>query len=243
MYAIYLILPFFFLLLSCLSILAEDHSFQKKRQLINSTELNRLLWSPIYVHPDKQLWVAYLILGYTQVYRSFQNIGKAFKQKDPLLLHIDIWVKRYILSPMEIARRNKGRRRSNSPTPFTLTHLRITVAIPIEHPRKRKRRRTSNPSSLSPHARTQELSVPTTLLEEGTSVEMSYQRTRVTFRQILATTYSSSPESTRSSSLSLNCSHRNTSYLGVHYPISRIARWVKTEEGGKGKFKARNDSP
>nr|POE59921.1 hypothetical protein CFP56_03518 [Quercus suber] len=59
----------------------EKHVFKKKRQLINPTDLNKLLRSPIYPHSDDQLRAAYLILDYSTVYRSFQAAGKAITMK------------------------------------------------------------------------------------------------------------------------------------------------------------------
>ena len=73
-------------------------------QLINSTDLNRLLRSPIYPHPDGQLCLTYLILGYSSVYQIFQATGKAITIKHPLLPYIDVRCKGYILSPSECAR-------------------------------------------------------------------------------------------------------------------------------------------
>nr|POE84248.1 hypothetical protein CFP56_73121 [Quercus suber] len=76
------------------------------------------------------LLVAYLILNYTLVYWSFQNAGKAIKTRDPRLPYIDVRVKGYVLSPIEIAWKTEGRVRSQSPPPFTLESFGIIVAIP-----------------------------------------------------------------------------------------------------------------
>ena len=86
-----------------LTSLLEDHAFKKKRQLINYMDLNRLLRSPIYPHPDGQLLVAYLILGYSPVHQSFQVAGKSITIMHPLLPYIDVHYKGYILSLSEHA--------------------------------------------------------------------------------------------------------------------------------------------
>jgi len=88
---------------------SKNHAFKKKRQLINSTDLNRLLRSPIYPHIDGQLYAAYLILGYSLVYRSFQATGKAITSKHPPLPYIDVRCKGYISSPSKCARQEEGR--------------------------------------------------------------------------------------------------------------------------------------
>ena len=69
--------------------------FKKKRQLINSTNLNRLLRTPIYPYTDGQFRAAYLILDYSPVYRSFQTVGKAITLRHPLLPCIDVCYKGY----------------------------------------------------------------------------------------------------------------------------------------------------
>ena len=99
-------------------------------------DLNRLLRSPIYSHSDGQFRVAYLILGYSPVYRSYQATGKAITAKHSLLPYIDVHSKGYILSPSECACREEGRYRSNSPPPFTLMDLGVTFEepTPIDRP-------------------------------------------------------------------------------------------------------------
>ena len=47
-------------------------------------DLNRLLRSPIYPHTEGQLCAAYLILGYSPVYRSYQATRKAITAKHPI---------------------------------------------------------------------------------------------------------------------------------------------------------------
>lgn len=97
-------------------------------QLISSTDLNRLLRSPISPHSDGQLCVAYLILRYCPVYRSFQAARKAITLRHLLLPYIDVRFNGYILSPSERARREEGRYWSNSPLPFTSVDLVDIVA-------------------------------------------------------------------------------------------------------------------
>ena len=114
----------------------KDYAFKRKRQLINSTDLNRLLRSPIYPHPDGQLRATYLILGYSPVYQSFQAARKAITIKHPLLPYIDVRYKGYILSPSECACREEGRYQSKSPPSFTLEDLGVTIVVPTptDHP-------------------------------------------------------------------------------------------------------------
>ena len=110
-----------------LFLFSDKQAFKKKKQSINSMDLNRLLRSPIYQHSNGQLRAAYLILNYSPVYRSFQALGKAITTRHPLLPYIDIHCKGYILSPSKQARREKGRYRSNSPLPFTSEDLEVTI--------------------------------------------------------------------------------------------------------------------
>lgn len=86
--------------------LSKDYTFQKRRQLINSTNLNRLLRSSIYMYSDGQLQAAHLILRYTPMYWTFQNVGKAIKAGDPRLPFINVRVRGYVLSMIEIERSN-----------------------------------------------------------------------------------------------------------------------------------------
>ena len=109
---------------------SEHHTFKKKRQLINSTDLNRLLRSPIYPHPNGQLHAAYLILRYSLVYWSFQASGKAITIKHHLLPYIDVHCKGYILSLSKCACWEKGRYWSNSPPSFTPVDLGVTIVEP-----------------------------------------------------------------------------------------------------------------
>lgn len=101
------LLTLFFRLTIIPFVFSEDNTFKKKRPLINSTNLNKLLRSPIYPHLDGQLRAAYLILRYSPAYQSFQAVGRAIAKNHPLLPYIDIRSKGYILSPSERARRKK----------------------------------------------------------------------------------------------------------------------------------------
>ena len=69
--------------------------------------------------------------GYILVYWSFQKTGRATKAHNPRLPFIDVQATGYVLSPVEIAQRTKGRKCSNSPFPFTLESLGVTVAISV----------------------------------------------------------------------------------------------------------------
>jgi len=167
---------------------SEDQAFKKKRQLINSTDLNRLLRSPIYPYPDGQLHAAYLILGYSPVYRSFQAARKAITIKHPLLPYIDVCCKGYILSPSESARREEGRYHSKSPPLFTPEDLGVTLAIPTpsDRPRRQRRKKTNRDTTNDLSPPREELNIPAAIPLDDPSSEMTLQRSRVTLAQVLA---------------------------------------------------------
>lgn len=152
-------------------------------------DLNRLLRFPIYPHPDSQLHAAYLILGYSPMYCSFQAVGNAITLKHFLLPYIDVHCKGYILSPSERARREEGRYCNNSPPPFTLEDLGVTIAVstlsdlPKRHRRKKKKPDTTN----DPSPPCEELNIQAAIPLDYPSAEMTLQRSRVTLAQVLAT--------------------------------------------------------
>nr|POE88893.1 hypothetical protein CFP56_47446 [Quercus suber] len=125
----------------------DDHTFKKKMQLINSTDLN-----------------------------SFQVAGKAITQNHPLLPYIDVRCKGYTLSPSEHARREEGRYRSKYPPPFILEDLGVTGAVPtpVDHPRRRQKKKTGNATSRSPLPIREELIIPSVIPQEGTPAKMSF---------------------------------------------------------------------
>ena len=167
----------------------EDHTFKKTRQLINSTDLNKLLRSLVYPHFGGQLRVAYLILNYSPVYQSFQAVRKAITQNHPLLHFINVSCKGYILSPSECAQREEGRYRSSSPPPFTLADLGVTIVVPtpVDCPWPQRRKKTGNASSRSPSPIDEEPVIQTVIPQEETPAKMLFQRGRVTLSQLLAT--------------------------------------------------------
>lgn len=156
--------------------------FKKKRQLINSMNLNRLLRSPIYPHTDGQLRAAYLILGYSPMYRSFQAAGKMITLRHPLLPYIDVRCKGYILSPFELAHQEEGRYCSNSPSPFTPSDLGVTIAKPtlIYCLRCQRKKKTSNVSTRTPSPPFVELDIHIAIPLDETPSEMPIQRSGVT---------------------------------------------------------------
>lgn len=175
---IFLLTLFFLLTLTSIS---RGQCLQKKRPLINSTNLR----SPIYTNSDEQLWVAYLILEYTFVYQSFQAVGRAITKNHLLLPYIDICAKGYILSVLSLferAQREKGRRRNNFPPSFTLKYLGVIITAPasIERPRHKRRRKTGRSSSQSPTPSNQEPTVQIAIPLEKTLTKMSFQRARFT---------------------------------------------------------------
>ena len=145
-------------------------------------DLNRLLRSPIYPHPDGQLRVAYLILGYSPVYWSFQATWKAITIKQPLLPYIDICCKGYILFPFERAHQEEGLYRSNSLLPFTPEDLGVIVAVPtsVDCPRCKRKKKTGNVKVHSPSSLREEPNIPAAIPLEDSPAEMTLQRGQVT---------------------------------------------------------------
>ena len=67
-------------------------------RLVNKASLDRVLQAEIYVNKsDVQLRVAYLILGYNPISRSFQALLCVIKAKDPRLRRISVAYKGFIV--------------------------------------------------------------------------------------------------------------------------------------------------
>ena len=57
---------------------------------MNVQALNYLLRSEIFVHADRQLRAAHLILGYEPLSRAFMNVGHSIRAGSPRLARIDV---------------------------------------------------------------------------------------------------------------------------------------------------------
>nr|POF09862.1 hypothetical protein CFP56_74742 [Quercus suber] len=140
----------------------EKHVFKKKRQLINPTNLNKLLRSPIYPHSDDQLRAAYLILDYSTVYRSFQAAGKAITMKHHFLPYMTFAARdTFYPRPSKSAEKKGG---------IKATLLLLSLL------------RTSGPSLPR-----DEFDVQEVIPSEESPVKMMLQRSGVTFAQLSVT--------------------------------------------------------
>ena len=57
--------------------------------LVNEPDLTRILKFEIFLHLDRQLWAAHVILGYKPVLTSFQSPNYIINAKDPWLHQIN----------------------------------------------------------------------------------------------------------------------------------------------------------
>lgn len=70
--------------------------------LVNEVDLTRILRSEIFLHTDRQLRAAHVILGYKPISPSFQSPKNVIKAKDPRLKQINIAVPRFLTGlPLE----------------------------------------------------------------------------------------------------------------------------------------------
>ena len=70
---------------------------------MNFKDLNRILKSKIFLHKDKQLRAAHVILGYTPSTKWFQSPKNVIRARDPRLALIDVAVPGFLLTepPLE----------------------------------------------------------------------------------------------------------------------------------------------
>lgn len=78
-------LTLFFMLTIIPFVFSEDNTFKKKRPLINSTNLNKLLRSPIYPHLDGQHILFSDILLHTRVFRPQEGLLQRITHCFPIL--------------------------------------------------------------------------------------------------------------------------------------------------------------
>lgn len=67
--------------------------------LVNKADLNRILWSEIFLHSNGQLRVAHVIIGYKPISTSFQSPKNVIKAKDSWLHQIDVAVLGFLIDP------------------------------------------------------------------------------------------------------------------------------------------------
>ena len=80
-------------------ILTDKNFTAPNLNLVNEPDLTRILKFEIFLHLDKQLWAAHVILGYKPVLTSFQSPKYIINAKDPWLHQINIIVPDFLGSP------------------------------------------------------------------------------------------------------------------------------------------------
>ena len=71
----------------------------KKFNLVSTLDLNRILKFEIFLHIDRQLHAAHVILGYTLISTHFQSSKNVIKAKNPQLAKIDVAIEGFIKRP------------------------------------------------------------------------------------------------------------------------------------------------
>ena len=84
-------------LLSCLwfcfsDVFADKKHVALKPNLVNVTDLNKVLRSEVFVNEDRQLRAVHLILNFKPLSDNFQDVGHAIKAGDSRLARIDVSV-------------------------------------------------------------------------------------------------------------------------------------------------------
>lgn len=69
---------------------------------MNTLDLNRILESEIFLHTDRQLHAAHVILRYTPISTCFQSLKNVMKAKDPQFAKIDVVIKGFIKCPPSV---------------------------------------------------------------------------------------------------------------------------------------------
>ena len=67
--------------------------------LVNEVDLTRILQFKIFLHTDRQLRAAHVILGYKPISSSFQSPKNVIKVKDPQLKQINVTVPGFLTGP------------------------------------------------------------------------------------------------------------------------------------------------
>ena len=91
--------------------------------------LNKLLCSKIHVHKDDQLQATYIILEYWPSYPCFQKGQDFIKVSDKRLPYINVCLKGFVPSPLQIEQLHSRWHQGNSLPPFTNVDLGVSVAV------------------------------------------------------------------------------------------------------------------
>ena len=83
--------------------MADEYHTALANHLVNFKDLNRILRSKIFLHRDRQLEVAHVILGYKPSTKRFQSLKNIIKAKDSRLALIGVTVLGFLLTkpPLE----------------------------------------------------------------------------------------------------------------------------------------------
>ena len=84
-------------------IFADKHFNAPNFNFIKEPDLTKILQPEIFVHIDRQLWAAHLILGYKPISTNFQAPKYVIKAKDPRLHQINIAVPGFLTSPPPVS--------------------------------------------------------------------------------------------------------------------------------------------
>lgn len=75
---------------------ANKYSAIPNFSLVNESNLNKVLKAEVFVHTDRQLWAAYLILGYTPLSSNVQAPKCVIKVRDHRLHLINVVVLKFL---------------------------------------------------------------------------------------------------------------------------------------------------
>lgn len=81
-------------------ILADKHFTAPNLNFVNEPNLTRILKSEIFLHTDRQLQAAYVILGFKPISTIFQSPKYMRKVKEPQLHQINITVPGFLTGPL-----------------------------------------------------------------------------------------------------------------------------------------------
>lgn len=111
---------------------ANKHFIAPNLNLVNEPNLMRILQSEIFVHFDRQLRVAHIILGYKPISTSFQAFKYMIKAKDHRLHQINVVIPGFLAGPLP-----KGTYRVELPSEHrvkeeaTSSHLALEEAVKV----------------------------------------------------------------------------------------------------------------
>ena len=79
-----------------MAVLADKRHVAPNLNLVNVTDLNKVLRFEVFVSEDKQLRVVHLILDFEPLLDKFQDMGHAIRVGDPQIHRIDVTVPRFL---------------------------------------------------------------------------------------------------------------------------------------------------